>query len=45
MADGRKSRYTGGLPAFEGMEVVPVEWAILKAEKDGMVPARQLQLF
>ena len=31
--------------AFEGMEVVPVEWAILKAEKDGMVPARQLQLF
>jgi O6-methylguanine-DNA--protein-cysteine methyltransferase len=33
------------IPSFEGMEVVPVEWAILKAEKDGISGAHQLQLF
>ncbi len=33
------------LKDFAGMEIVPVEWAILRSEKDGIAQARQLQLW
>lgn len=33
------------LEALAGMEVTPVEWAILQAEKEGIMEARQLQLW
>jgi methylated-DNA-[protein]-cysteine S-methyltransferase len=33
------------LEDLAGMEITPVEWAILRAEKNGIIEARQLQLW